>query len=507
MTKHLSILSWLGAALFALAALGCDQSVSDNPEDGEVATIEVVYGGTIYEVDLASLETITLDDGGGYARLSDIVDAADLGVSPDSLQYDFEGIDGYRPSTRSTCVDHIPTSWETLQGGYVHRTNQNMAWDEELEMPGCSHVDQMLRIHAVGEGELRRSVEVAYGADVVVVDLRTLDRAEIDGTEQVLLSDIVGAAELSTPLASLVFDFVAGDGFRPSSSGNCSEAVPVPGPSLDQGYLSFEGVNLSWDASLGLPNCLSVDDVVRIEASDAGVSGPTVEVSYLGSPIIVDLGDAEVVTFEGTDHVLVSEVLELAALGVEPEHLLVTFEASDGFQPEMSGNCEELFPIVATTTSHAYLELATRNLAWAEEAGVPGCASVDAVVRIHVTDDEISVGPYVDVIYGGVTVTVDLSALEAVSYLGNPHVVLLDVVEVAALGVATADLDFDFIASGGYRASEADTCDGFVPVSGAVLGDGYISLETSDLDWDDAASMPGCSHVNDLAQIEALDPS
>ena len=132
----------VGAAL----ASGCDQEVEI--PDG-VKTVEVVHDeGAPVVVDLADLEVVTLDDGEEHARLSDVVEAASLGVELSALEFDFEGADGFRSSSTSTCVDTIPMAGALLTQGFIHRTTRNLAWDEALDMPGCVHVDDTARVLA-----------------------------------------------------------------------------------------------------------------------------------------------------------------------------------------------------------------------------------------------------------------------------------------------------------------------------------------------------------------------
>jgi hypothetical protein len=103
-------------------------------------------------------------------------------------------------------------------------------------------------------------------------------------------------------------------------------------------------------------------------------------------------------------------------------------------------------------------------------------------------------------------VTVDLSQAEVMDFEGNDAVRLTDVIELAALGVATADLTFDFVASDGFRVSEATNCASTFPIGGDQLDTGYIELATRNLVWDATAGMPGCAFADDLATIEAIDP-
>lgn len=132
------ILTPLALACLLTTASSCDQQVSENG-DGEAKTVEVVYNGTSYEVDLGLLETLTVEDD-DVLRLSDVVNAAELGVALSDLEFDFQASDGFRSGERSTCTETIPVAGETLARGYIHPITRNLSWDAELGMPGCVRV-------------------------------------------------------------------------------------------------------------------------------------------------------------------------------------------------------------------------------------------------------------------------------------------------------------------------------------------------------------------------------
>lgn len=245
--------------------VGCNE---EDPPDEEIATVDVAYNGQDITVDLADLEAVTLDDGEEYTRLSDVVEAADLGVALESLEFDFEGSDEFRASSSSNCVDIIPVAGALLAQGYVHRVTRDMAWDESLELPGCTRVDDMARLLASDAGDAPPEVEVVYGETTVTVDLTTLATVEREGEDHVRLTDVVEAASLGVVIADLGFDFEASDGFRPSNSGNCADATPLAGDQIEHGFISVSGRNLSWADDAGLPGCMNLDNVVLIEATD-----------------------------------------------------------------------------------------------------------------------------------------------------------------------------------------------------------------------------------------------
>ncbi len=131
-------IAWVCAVLPILWLAACDQRVSDAPE-GDVKTVEVVFEEVTSEVDLGELDTVTIE-GEELVRLSDVVEAADLGVELSALEFDFVASDGFRSGDRSTCTETIPMPGETLEQGYIDPVTRNMSWDASLGMPGCVRV-------------------------------------------------------------------------------------------------------------------------------------------------------------------------------------------------------------------------------------------------------------------------------------------------------------------------------------------------------------------------------
>jgi hypothetical protein len=71
--------------------------------------------------------------------------------------------------------------------------------------------------------------------------------------------------------------------------------------------------------------------------------------------------------------------------------------------------------------------------------------------------------------------------------------------------VDVATLAFDFVASDGFRVSEAANCAEDFPIAGSEIAAGSIEIATRNLSWDEAADLPGCANVDGLATIEATD--
>ena len=97
---------------------------------------------------------------------------------------------------------------------------------------------------------------------------KKIETIAVEGVDVVRLSDVVETATLGVDLADLEFDFVASDGFRSGERSTCVDTVPMPGETLDRGYIDPVTRNLSWDAALDMPGCVRVRDAAQLLASD-----------------------------------------------------------------------------------------------------------------------------------------------------------------------------------------------------------------------------------------------
>ena len=116
-------------------------------ERGEPGSVEVVYGDTSVVVGLGEMDAISAASVDS-ARLSEVVEAAELGVDLAVLEFDFESADGFRSSDSSNCVDFVPMAGEGLALGYIALVTGDLVWDESLDYPGCLRVDGVAKIHA-----------------------------------------------------------------------------------------------------------------------------------------------------------------------------------------------------------------------------------------------------------------------------------------------------------------------------------------------------------------------
>lgn len=486
--------------------LSVDDTAEIHVTDAEVEarSVEVTYEGTSAEVDLGSLETVEVN-GVDVVRLADVVEAAELGVALADLEFDFVASDGFRPGSSTNCAGLVPVQGAILEQGYIHPASRNLSWDESLDYPGCLRVDDVATIEAADGAATGQSVEVVYDGTSHEVDLSTLDTVDVGGAQLVVLADVVEAAELGVAVEDLVFDFVASDGFRPEDSSNCVDVVPLAGSALASGFIDPVTRDLSWDEALGLPGCMGIDDVVTIEASEPGVAGRIVEVVYGETTSPVDLSALATVDVEGTPLVVLADVIEAAELGVSAEMLTFDFVASDGFRPGDSPRCADYVPVPGSALASGWIDPASGDVSWDASLEYPGCLGVGDVVTIEATDVVLP-GRTVAVVFEETTHTVDLSTIPTEDVGGEALVPLDDVVAAASLGVATADLYFDFVASDGFRPHDSPSCGSYVPVPGSSMALGWISPTSGDLTWDASLAYPGCLGVGDVVTIEAAVP-
>jgi hypothetical protein len=111
-------------------------------------------------------------------------------------------------------------------------------------------------------------ISVIHGAETKVVDVAKMATVDVDGTPVVLLSEVVKAAFPAIVLTEVTVDFTGAEGYKPGSKSNCAGVVPIPGKSLEQGWIDPATTNLLWDESLGYPGCLHVKLTTEIILAD-----------------------------------------------------------------------------------------------------------------------------------------------------------------------------------------------------------------------------------------------
>lgn len=111
-------------------------------------------------------------------------------------------------------------------------------------------------------------ISVIYGAESKVIDVAKMATVDVEGTPAVLLSEVVKAAFPAVVLTEVSVDFTGAEGFKPGSKANCVGVVPVPGKSLEQGWIDPATTKIFWDESLGFPGCLTVKMATEIILAD-----------------------------------------------------------------------------------------------------------------------------------------------------------------------------------------------------------------------------------------------
>jgi hypothetical protein len=155
-----SRISYVEACLVSIALLiapcvgACSSDSSDNPApatngDGGTSSapsnVALDYKGTAATVDLNKL---TQQDykGEKVVSLSKVWEASALTGDLAKLEFDFEGDDGFRPSSKDRCKTKIAGT--QLGQGYVLPDVRSLVWDDALGLPGCYAVKGVAKIYA-----------------------------------------------------------------------------------------------------------------------------------------------------------------------------------------------------------------------------------------------------------------------------------------------------------------------------------------------------------------------
>ena len=137
----------LGAmAMFSLCACGSDQSVDPGTTPGTDAgaKLEVNYLTQSVPVDLSTLSTIDYK-GAQLAKLSEVWTASKIQADSTTLEYEFVGEDGFKPSDKNGCAD-LPGT--VLDKGYIDPVTRKLIWDETLGLAGCYSVKGAAKMNA-----------------------------------------------------------------------------------------------------------------------------------------------------------------------------------------------------------------------------------------------------------------------------------------------------------------------------------------------------------------------
>jgi len=143
--RFLPILTFTACGL--LAACGGSQSVQsdDSPVDSDVqraSIVSLVYGTSSVPVDLTTFPTQDYK-GTAVVPLTTVWSAGAL-KDASALQFDFEGDDGFHPTSSPNCTSYITS--EQLSMGYILPTTRSLVWDDSLGFPGCYSVSNVAKI-------------------------------------------------------------------------------------------------------------------------------------------------------------------------------------------------------------------------------------------------------------------------------------------------------------------------------------------------------------------------
>ncbi|MFO0592650.1 MAG: hypothetical protein U0441_34215 [Polyangiaceae bacterium] len=108
-----------------------------------LADVLLSYGGSSVTVDVATLDT-QMYKGAAVVPLTAVWAAGKLHDDTTTLQFDFEGDDGFHPSNKANCAAYITDA--ELPKGYILPDTRTLVWDDTLGLPGCYSVKAVAKI-------------------------------------------------------------------------------------------------------------------------------------------------------------------------------------------------------------------------------------------------------------------------------------------------------------------------------------------------------------------------
>jgi hypothetical protein len=338
------------------------------------------------------------------------------------------------------------------------------------------------------------AVTVTYGEEGHQVALADIAPVELG----VRLSDVVKAAWPELDRTALVVDFIASDGFRPSSRSPCRDLMPVPGSLLDQGYLDPATANLTWDESLGFPGCLHPNGVATVVLLEPSASGVTVRVQAGDVGVDMDLSLLPTVDFGGAPMVALDVVVTASGAVAAPHLYDYDFADASGARPTDGGES----PLGWDQLTKGWIHPVTRDLAWDATLGLAEAWSVHDAATIYLIEKPTQAASVL-VVHGTDQAEVDLGALPLV-LVGIEYLVGLQmVVETAAIVATPATFGYDFECSDGYFVIEghADR----TPISWDALGLGWMGPASRNLTWDGSLGFGTPWNARDVVKIHIRD--
>ncbi|MBW2703544.1 MAG: hypothetical protein JRF33_22225 [Deltaproteobacteria bacterium] len=364
--------------IVGLSLLACAQSVDEGALDGSV-NLEIRYQGESRQVNLGELAPEPLGED-LLVPLSDAVASAWPELMPEDLLADFAAGDGFRPASRSNCVDLIPLAGTLLEQGFVHALTGNLSWDEALDFPGCLQMSDLASVFLSDADTQGRFLRFVLEEQVLDLDLSYQPTVDVEGQALVSLSAVVEASGISESPELYLYDFEGADGFRPTVDRE-EEALGLD--LLAKGWIHPESGDLSWAADLDLDGDWSVGDCVAVHLLPMPQAYASVTVVHGADEVTVDLSQVASEVVDGEELVPLDSIVSVAGLVEDSSIFVYDFEGADGFRPTVDREAEAL-PFEALGSG--WMHPVSRNLSWDASLSLSGWWSVGDTARIHLLD-------------------------------------------------------------------------------------------------------------------------
>ncbi len=112
----------------------------------------------------------------------------------------------------------------------------------------------------------------------------------------------------------------------------------------------------------------------------------SIQVTYGGNTIAVDLSKPQPVTLQGAVYARLSDVVLLALPQKTLDVLTADFAADDGYMPGMKSNCKGLTPIAGDKLAKGYVERQSHDMLWEADLNFPGCMALNGLAKIIIAD-------------------------------------------------------------------------------------------------------------------------
>lgn len=133
-----------GGAGTSAASTTSAGGASGMPASG--VTVLLVHGSDGVTVDLGTFPTQE-QKGVPVIPLADVWQRGGFGTDPARVTFDFEGTDGFHPSSKAACKDLLTSA--QLAQGYITPDTRTLLWSDALGFSGCYYVKQVAKIIAV----------------------------------------------------------------------------------------------------------------------------------------------------------------------------------------------------------------------------------------------------------------------------------------------------------------------------------------------------------------------